>query len=115
MQLLLVVLNQVEKLDALLDSFFEQGLGGATVLNSSGMAKILAKNIEHYPILGSLRHVLKNQEERKDSRTVFMALPDEHVETAKSIVRTVVGDLTLPDTAIMITLPILSVEGGSMS
>jgi len=110
-QMLLVVLNRVEKLNPLLDALMERGLGGATVLKSNGMVKILAKNIEQYPILGSLRHMLNDGEERKDSRTVFMALPDERIEAAKETVRTIVGDMTQPDTAIMITLPILSAEG----
>lgn len=110
MQLLLVILNRVEKLNSLLDAFMEQGIGGATILKSNGMAKMLAKDIEQYPILGSLRHLLDN-EERMDNRTLFMVLPDERVEAAKEIVRTVVGDLSQPNTAIMLTLPVTSVEG----
>ena len=50
-------------------------------------------------------------EERKDSRTIFMALQDDKIEEAKAIVRSVVGDLSQPDTAVMFTLPVLSVEG----
>jgi hypothetical protein len=111
MQMLLIVLNRVEKLNPLLDALMERGIGGATILKSDGMIKVLAKNIENYPILGSLRHIIQNDEERKSSRTIFMVLPEDRIEGAKETVRTVVGDLSEPDSAIMLTLPILSVEG----
>lgn len=111
MQMLLIVLNKTEKLSPLLDAWMEQGIGGATVLKSSGMVRILAKNIEQYPIVGSFRRLLGDMEGRKDSRTIFMALQDDKIEEAKAIVRSVVGDLSQPDTAVMFTLPVLSVEG----
>ena len=111
MQLLLIVLNKTEKLSPLLDAWMEQGIGGATVLKSSGMVHILSKNIEQYPIVGSLRRLLGDMDERKDSRTIFMALQDEKIEAAKAVVRTIVGDLSKPDTAVMFTLPVLSAEG----
>ena len=41
MQMLLIVLNKTEKLSPLLDAWMEQGIGGATVLKSSGMVRIL--------------------------------------------------------------------------
>ena len=111
MQILLIVLNQTEKLNTLLDAWMEQGIGGATVLKSTGMVRILAKDMEQYPIVGSLRHLVRNMDERKDSRTIFMAVQDEKLEAAKTVVRSVVGDLSQPDTAVMFTLPILSAEG----
>ena len=110
MQMLLIVLNQTEKLNPLLDAMMEKTIKGATIFKSTGMVKVLAKTIEQYPILGSLRS-LWDSDERKDSRTLFLVLPDEMIETAKQTVRTVVGDLSQPDTAIMLTLPVLSAEG----
>lgn len=111
MQMLMVVLNRVECLNDLLDAFMEQGISGATVLKSNGMVKLLANNEEQYPIVGSLRHLLNDNNERKHSRTVFMVLPDERMNDAKQVVRNVVGDLSKPDTAIMLTIPILTIEG----
>ena len=111
MQILLIVLNKTEKLSPLLDAWMEQGIGGATVLKSTGMVRILAKNMEQYPIVGSLRRLVGDMDERKDSRTIFMALQDDKIEAAKAVVRSVVGDLSQPDTAVMFTLPLLSAEG----
>jgi nitrogen regulatory protein PII len=109
MQLLLMVLNKVEKLDELLEALMDKGICGATILGSTGMVRELGKRIEDYPIFGTLRYLIDF--ERKESKTIFMVLQDEQVETVKKTVRNVIGDLSRPDTAIMFTLPVLSAEG----
>lgn len=109
MQLLLIVLNKVEKLDDLLESLMEQGFTGATILSSTGMMKELAKNSEDFPIFGTFRFQLDL--DREENKTIFMVLKDGQVETVKKIIRKVVGDLSKPDSAIVFTLPILSAEG----
>ncbi len=109
MQLLLVVLNKVELLESLLERLANAGVSGATILNSTGMLHELARNAEDLPIFGSLRFYLNP--ERDESKTIFLALEESKIECAKDIVREVVGDISKPDTAVMFTLPILSVEG----
>ncbi len=109
MQLMVMVLNKVEVLDSLLEKLMEQGICGATILNSTGMVRELAKSNEDFPIFGSLRMLI--DPDRKESKTIFMALKDEKVEEAKKIIREVVGDLSKPDSAVIFTLPVLSAEG----
>lgn len=109
MQLLLIVLNRVEKLDEILEKLMQYGFTGATIINSTGMMKELAKNIENYPIFGTLRYLIDM--DRDENKTIFMVLKDEQVEKAKEIIRQVIGDLSKPDSAILFTLPILSAEG----
>lgn len=109
MQLLLMVLNKVEKLEELLEALMEHGICGATILGSTGMVRELGKRIEDYPIFGTLRYLIDF--ERKESKTIFMVLKDEQVETVKKTVRDIIGDLSQPDTAILFTLPVLSAEG----
>lgn len=105
MQLLLLVLNKVELLDKLLEKLADQGVKGATILNSVGMARELAD----YPIFGSLRFLIDL--ERRESKTIFIVLKEDQVEIVKNIIRQVIGDMSKPDTAVMFTLPVLSVEG----
>ncbi len=108
MRLIIIVLNKVELLETLLKRLADEEIGGATILNSTGMLKELAKDSE-IPIFGSLRfHV---NLERSESKTIFMALAESKVARAKEIIREVVGDLNQPDTAVMFTLPVLDVEG----
>lgn len=109
MQLMVMVLNRVEALDSLLERFMEDGICGATILNSTGMVKELAKSSEDFPIFGTLRMLINP--DRKESKTLFMVLTDEKVEKAKKIIRDIVGDLSEPDSAVIFTLPVLSTEG----
>ncbi|HHU63278.1 MAG TPA: hypothetical protein GXZ32_03595 [Clostridiales bacterium] len=109
MQLLLIVLNKTEKLDELLEAFLENGFSGATIISTTGMVSKLAKSMEDYPIFGSLRYIIDL--DREENKTIFMALKDEQVEPAKKIVREIIGDLSKPDTAVLLTFPILTVEG----
>ena len=109
MKLCLIVLNKVEVLDKLLHGMIEKGITGATILNSTGMVKELANNIEDYPILGTISYLLNNN--RKESKTIFTVIKDEQVETLKKILYETVGDLTKPDTAVFFILPVLSAEG----
>jgi nitrogen regulatory protein PII len=109
MQLLVIVLSEIEKLDTLLDDLLKNGFTGATILNSTGMVREVGKNIDSYPLFGSLRYMIDL--DRDESKTIFMILKDEQVEAAKKIVRDSVGDLSKPDTAILFTLPVSSAEG----
>jgi len=109
MKFLLMVLNKVEVLDTLLEKLMDCGVKGATILNSTGMARELAKNSEDFPIFGSLSFLLNP--ERKESKTIFMVLKDEKVDDVKKVINQVVGDISKPDTAVLFTLPVLSAEG----
>jgi len=109
MQFMVLVLNKVEVLDTLLEKLMERGICGATILNSTGMVRELARNNEDLPFFGSLRMLI--DPDRKESKTIFMALRDEKAEEAKEIIRQVVGDLSKPDTAVIFALPVLSAEG----
>lgn len=107
MQMLVVVLNKVECLERLLERMGEEGLLGATVLDSRGMAHILCD--EDTPMFGMLRTILNP--ERKQNKTIFAVLSDEQVEVARRIVNEVTGGLTRPDTGIMFSVPTLFIEG----
>jgi len=109
MKFLLIVLNKVELLETLLEKFMQNGIHGATIINSTGMIKELSKNNEDFPMFGSLRYLI--DPDRKESKTIFMVLKDEQVEEAKKIVRQVLGDLSQPNTAVIFTLPVLTAEG----
>jgi len=109
MKLLILVLNKVERLDSFLNSLIEHRITGATIINSTGMVKELSKKSNDYPIFSSIRMYLDFS--HQESKTIFMALKDEQVETVRKIVREVIGDLSKPDTAVLFTLPLFSAEG----
>ncbi|MFD3158610.1 hypothetical protein ACFIJ5_17430 [Haloimpatiens sp. FM7330] len=110
MQLLIVVLNKINYLEDILKEFNNCGIKGATVIDSTGMAKVLhSHHDEDPPMFGSLKMILN--EKRPFNKTIFTVLKDTQVNTAIEAVRHVVGDLSKPDVGILFTLPVNYVEG----
>ena len=52
MQLLVCIINQEEKLEAILAGFLELGVTGATVIRSEGMGRVLSQDV---PVLANLQ------------------------------------------------------------
>jgi len=107
MKLLVFVLNKIETLEPLLERFSQDGISGATILNSNGMAHTLSEYGGSF--LGSLRAILNP--DRVESRTLFAVLPEDQVEIAVKAIELVVGDLSKPDTGIVFTVPVDFTKG----
>ncbi len=107
MQLLVLVLSKYEKLDRFLVALDKAGIKGATVINSTGMARML--NSESDAILGSLRSYLSP--EREDNRTVFIVTCEEKIRKVKEVIHDVFGSLNHPDTGILFVIPTVYTEG----
>jgi hypothetical protein len=108
-QLLVVVLNKVEKLDDLLLELSDNGIRGGTIIDTMGMIKTLANDHSEIPLFGSLKSLLN--EDRPINKTIFMVLPDEKIPIAMSCVRRIVPDLDKKNKGIMFTLPVIKAEG----
>ena len=108
MQVFFFVMNRTEHLEHLLQEFDKNGIIGATVLDSKGMARILHSEDE-MPLFYGLRNIMSP--ERRSSKTIFAVLPDEKVELARKIVNKVTGGLVHPDSGIMFGVPISFAEG----
>ena len=108
MQVFIFVLNRTEHLEHLLQEFDKNGIIGATVLDSKGMARILHSE-EEMPLFYGLRSIVAP--ERRSSKTIFCVLNDEKVELARKIVNQVTGGLDHPDSGIMFAVPVSFVEG----
>lgn len=110
MQLLVIILNKTEYLGRLLSQMLENNICGATVLDSTGMLKVISEDkMEPPSIFGSLRGFVNPS--RESSKTVFMVLPDEQIKAAKRIVKEVTGGFDKPNTGIMFTIPVSNAEG----
>ena len=51
MQILILVLNKTQKLDALLLELNDNGIRGGTIIDSMGMVELWQMNIQKYPYL----------------------------------------------------------------
>lgn len=109
MLVLFIVLNKVEVLEDLLENFNSAGIRGATVISSTGMARVLHSYGDDLPFMSSLRMLL--DPEREANKTIFTLIKDDKLPDALTAVRSAVGDLSKPDTAIVFTLPVSYAEG----
>lgn len=110
MKLLVLVLNDIDLLDDLLQNFINYGIKGATIIDSTGMARFLTSlGNEDIPLFGSLKLMLSGRD--TFNKTIFVALKDEQVDTCIKCIKEVVGDFNTPDSGILFTLPIDYIEG----
>ncbi|HKJ93086.1 MAG TPA: P-II family nitrogen regulator [Longimicrobiales bacterium] len=106
MQLLMVVVNQEEKLDDILSGFLELGITGATVINSEGMGHVLSHDI---PIFAGLQTLISRS--RPQNQTIFSVMDDDKVNDALRMLQDVCGNLEDPATGIAFVLPVSRVVG----
>ncbi|MDD3335328.1 MAG: hypothetical protein PHI98_07400 [Eubacteriales bacterium] len=109
MQVVTLVLNKTEYLEALLEALLDNGIRGCTVLDSTGMMRVLDQSGDDLPMFGAFRQLF--DPERKSSKTLIMVLSDAEVETARKVIKQVTGGLDKPDTGILFSTPALFVEG----
>lgn len=111
MQLLILILKKVNLVDELIRELAEHGVHGGTIIDSTGMANVLG-NLDDLPMFGMLRKIINQENGTKEScKTMLFLLKDSEVENARRIIRSVVGDLSRPNTAVMFSVPVTSVEG----
>ena len=108
MKLLIYVLSHVEKLQTLLNQFNEQGIAGATILDSSGMGRELSERDE-FSIFGSMRALI--DQNNRTTKTLFLVVEDDQVKKIEQVIESVIGDLSKPDQGILFTIPIDYVSG----
>jgi nitrogen regulatory protein PII len=106
MKLLVVILNQVEKLEEVLEGFLEVGITGATIIDSVGMGQILSQEV---PIFAGLRFMFVGAEPH--NKTIFSVIRQEKESEAVDILKKILGDLQEPGTGIIFSLPLDLVEG----
>ncbi len=112
MKLVTIILNKTECLDHILEEFTENGVSGATIIDSKGMVQELNEHEEDLSFLVSIRSLLEPS--HKENKTIIMVAKDEDVKKISAIVNEVTGGLSKPDTGILFTLPIDHLEGISL-
>ena len=111
-ELVVLVLDDPGKIEAVLNVWLSLGISGATILDSSGLNYQLSNHNlrDDVPLFPSLSNLLRGREEQH--RTLFVVVPDGFdilalvAETEK-----IVGSLEAPDTGILFTMPVSRVWG----
>lgn len=107
MHVVFFVLEREEYLEEILEAFLEKGIPGATVLQSTGMGKIMA---EHCPIFIRLRSII-TENNLVNNHTIFVVVEDELVVRVLELIEEVVGDLEQPGTGVFFSLPVARAKG----
>lgn len=113
MSFVLFVLHDPEKLNDLLSAWEEAGISGATVMFNTGLGRIRNNHEglrDDIPLIPSLSDFFDHPEQH--GRTIFTVVDDETlVERLITITQEVAGDLSQPDTGLLVVLPTSQVYG----
>lgn len=109
MYALFVILNEIDYLEDILSGFVENGISGATILDSQGMGSAIANSSnEDIPLFSKFRMLIGDA--HPYSKTIFTVLEsDTLVDKAVGTVREVVADISNPAVGFMFTVPIAKV------
>ena len=110
MYLLVNVLEQIESLPAILEEFAEIGIKGSTVINSTGMGRVLMQVGAETDGLDQMKALLSKMD--LSNKTIFTVVPNRKIlEEAIGIVKSFCGDLTEPGKGILFAFPLEIIEG----
>jgi len=112
MYLILLVLNDPDRLEDLLIAWEEKGVLGATVMFSTGMGRIRQMSgwRDDMPLIPSLRDFYEAPENM--NRTIFTTVNDEaDVDAILAATKSVIGDLEDQGTGLLLVLPVARAYG----
>ncbi len=112
MQLFIHITNHEQSVSPILSKMLDAGIHGATVVDCKGMLTTLNESsVDAPPIFGSLRSFINP--ERQSNKMIMVVLKDEDIPAVREIVHSVSGDLKLPNTGILFSVPVMNWEGVS--
>jgi hypothetical protein len=112
MYLVLLVLNDPDRLEDLLIAWEEKGVQGATVLFSTGLGRIRQMEAwrDDMPLIPSLRDFYEVPENM--NRTVFTVVASEaQAESLVAATKKVIGEFDELGTGLLLVLPLAQVYG----
>ena len=101
MRLCIAIINNPAKVFDILDEFYQVGIKGSTVLDSIGMAHIMAHHVPYFS------RFVAAETEPGQNKTILVAIEsDEELTIIIDAIERIVGDLEKPDTGVVMTVPI---------
>jgi len=107
MHMIMFVLDNPDQLDKVLDAWTDVGLSGITVLDSTGVHRLL----EQGGLQTFLGYRRLSQTSKYSHFTLFSITDEETIQRVVSATEAIVGNLNTPDTGILFTLPVGQVWG----
>lgn len=109
LHLLVIVLNKTSLLTEVLELLAAKGAKGATIIDSVGMGRTLAKSGYSGPLVASFTRTLKGSPPM--NKTIFSVLDSNEVLDAAVAAVQAFLDLKEPGSGIMFTMPVQNVYG----
>lgn len=109
--MILLILDDINQCSSILEAWEAQGVGGVTILESTGLGRVRKLSIrDDIPLMPSLSRLLQNREERH--RTLFSVVEGEAmVDKVIEATQTVLGDLEQAHNGVLFVLPVSRVVG----
>jgi hypothetical protein len=108
--LVVLVLDNLEQCPSVLDAWEGAGVGGITILESTGLRRVRGVLRDDLPLFPSIRDLLSSAETHH--RTLFAVVRDEAtVDRLTAATEAVVGDLAQPNTGLFFVVPVSKVLG----
>jgi hypothetical protein len=108
--MVILVLDDIDRLEDVMDAWRAAGSRGVTILESSGMARFKARGSDDLPLFPSLSTFLHGREVHH--RTLFTVLGDDvNLEAFYDATEAVLGSLDTHHTGIIFALPVISSRG----
>ena len=110
--MIMLVLDNVERLEDVLTAWWQVGAPGVTIVESSGAARYLGRHgvRDDLPLFPSLSSLLGHREIHH--RTLFAIVADGFdIDKLFDATEAVLGPLEQPDSGIMFALPVLKARG----
>ncbi len=113
--MILLVLDDINQCTTILEAWEAQGVGGVTILESTGLGRVRKMSIrDDIPLMPSLSRLLQTREERH--RTLFTVVEtEEMVDNVIKATETILGNMEEPHNGVIFVLPVsrvIGLEGG---
>ena len=110
MYLLVSIIEQTHHLPGILEGFAGIGIQGSTVIETTGMGRVLMRTHAASPEMKQINKVLKDLE--SSNKTLFTVIKEkDQVDKAIEVIKSFSGDLSEPGKGILFTIPLDFVEG----
>lgn len=113
--MVMLIVDDLNLCPSVLDAWDATGVGGITILESTGLAKVRGANIrDDLPLMPSFAKLMQGREGRH--RTLLTVVEgEEWVDRLVEATESILGDLNQPKNGVMFVLPVaraLGVQGG---
>ena len=104
MKQLTMILKKTELISELNEELKNIGIHHGTIVDAKSMTNGLRAWSDDSIIIGGVLRRAKNFEYNESCKILMFILEDEQLESAKRVINEVVGDISKPGTAIMLSL-----------